>query len=96
MRYMYAAGIRSPLKTTHSLRHSAATTALANGATVTKVQSMLRHSDPKTTLAYVRELDWVETPLCDLSITKAMCSQRTGPNGYLLRTESERSRSNSR
>jgi integrase/recombinase XerD len=60
--YMGAAGIRNSRKTTHSLRHSAATTALAHGAPITKVQTMLRHANLQTTLTYVHELDRVENP----------------------------------
>lgn len=49
-------------KSTHSLRHSAATNALRNGAPLEKVKDMLRHANIQTTLIYVHELDREENP----------------------------------
>ncbi len=49
-------------KSTHSLRHSAATNALLHGAPITKIQSMLRHMDISTTMIYAHDLDRVTNP----------------------------------
>lgn len=59
------AGIRSPSKTAHSLRHSAITNAIRNNASPLKVQAMARHSDIKTTLAYYHERGRIENPAED-------------------------------
>jgi len=47
-------------KTTHSLRHTAAITALQNGADVRQVQKMPRHSSIETTEIYVHEKRRIE------------------------------------
>jgi len=47
-------------KTSHSFRHSAATNAIANGAKLTSVQSMLRHANIATTGIYLHEMQRVE------------------------------------
>jgi len=51
-----AVGLDSSRLTAHSLRHTAATLALAAGADLLQVQAMLRHADPKTTQKYVHNL----------------------------------------
>lgn len=51
------AGYDSKRLTAHSFRHTAGTIALLNGATIQQVQAMLRHSDLKTTMTYVHNLD---------------------------------------
>lgn len=56
------AGITGNQKTTHSLRHTAATAAIRGGAPVQKVQSMLRHKSIDTTLIYIHELDRYTDP----------------------------------
>ena len=53
---MKKAGIKTPRLSAHSLRHTAATLAVSNGAPLMAVQAMLRHTDPKTTLIYVRNV----------------------------------------
>jgi integrase/recombinase XerC len=50
------AGIKGRLKTVHSLRHSAITNAIVNGASVTEAQSMARHKSPSTTMVYFHDL----------------------------------------
>jgi site-specific recombinase XerD len=51
-KYALQAGIPSQESTTHVLRHTAATNALDNGATIRRVQHMLGHADIKTTTRY--------------------------------------------
>ncbi|NLH53546.1 MAG: tyrosine-type recombinase/integrase [Bacteroidales bacterium] len=50
-------GIDDKRITAHSLRHTAAITALKNGASLLEVQSMLRHSEPNTTMIYQRAIE---------------------------------------
>ena len=53
----------------HSLRHTSITLALDGGAPIHKVQIMARHSDPKTTMRYyrnMRELEDAATDYIDL------------------------------
>jgi integrase/recombinase XerD len=49
-------------KTTHSLRHTAITSAIRNGATVQDVQAMARHSSPTTTMIYYHRQTRVDNP----------------------------------
>lgn len=51
------AGFDSPRLTAHSLRHTAATVALKNGATLREVQQNLRHKNITVTQVYLHELD---------------------------------------
>lgn len=51
-RYAEQAGIESARMGVHTLRSTAATTALKNGAALEEVQFWLGHSDPKTTQVY--------------------------------------------
>lgn len=60
--YYKAAGVRGDDKTTHSLRHTAITSAVLHGAPVQKVKSMARHSSVDTTLIYFHEVDRIEDP----------------------------------
>jgi len=50
-------GIDNKRITAHSLRHTAAITALKNGASLLEVQSMLRHSEPNITMIYQRAIE---------------------------------------
>ena len=54
---MKAADYDSPRLTAHSLRHTAATTALKSGATLREVQETLRHRNISVTQIYLHELD---------------------------------------
>jgi len=54
------AGINSKRVTPHSLRHTAITLAIKGGAKLVQAQAMARHIDPKTTLAYFKNLDRIE------------------------------------
>ncbi len=60
--YFSLAGIRGVTKTTHSLRHTAITSAIAHNAPIQKVQSMARHSNLSTTMIYYHEVDRIENP----------------------------------
>ena len=50
-------GLDSDRLTAHSLRHTAANIALANGTPIREVQQLLRHSNVNTTMIYIDELD---------------------------------------
>jgi len=52
-----AVGLKTPKITAHSLRHTAGTIALSNGADLLSVKEMLRHSNINTTLIYVHNLN---------------------------------------
>ena len=60
------AGVVGDKKTTHSLRHSAITSAIRNGATPLQVQAMARHTDFNTTLGYVHTVNRIDNPAEDL------------------------------
>lgn len=61
-KYLKAAGIDHYRKTTHSLRHTAISKALQNGAPIQKVQAMARHARIDTTMIYVHETDRATNP----------------------------------
>lgn len=52
-------------KTAHSLRHTAISSAINNGAPLHKVQGMARHANISTTMIYFHEIDRVKTPAED-------------------------------
>lgn len=56
------AGITRPGISTHSLRHTAATTLLKNGGNVRDAQTLLRHSSIETTMIYAHEVDRMARP----------------------------------
>lgn len=59
------AGIQGKGKTTHSLRHTAITNAIRNGAPIQKVRAMARHASIETTMIYYHEVDRLENPAED-------------------------------
>jgi len=64
--HYHKAGIYDDTKTTHSLRHSAITSAIRHGATPMQVQAMARHSSFNTTLGYIHEVNRLDAPAEDL------------------------------
>jgi len=58
-------GIHGKEKTTHSLRHTAITNAIRNGAPIQKVRAMARHASIETTMIYYHEIDRLENPAED-------------------------------
>jgi integrase/recombinase XerD len=55
--------------TAHSLRHTAGTLAIQNGASLRQVQDLLGHASPKTTAIYTHVGDrWVNNPALKLGI----------------------------
>lgn len=65
MRYDQA-GVVGSRKTAHSLRHSAITSAIKNGASPLQVQAMARHASFDTTLGYIHEVGRIDDPAEDL------------------------------
>lgn len=63
---MKDAGIVNGNKSTHSLRHSAITSAIRHGASPLQVQAMARHKSFDTTLGYYHEVSRTENPAEDL------------------------------
>lgn len=62
----HEAGVVNQAKTTHSLRHSAISNAIRNGAEPLQVQAMARHQSFETTLAYYHEIARTTNPAEDL------------------------------
>ena len=60
--YMLKAGIDDPKKTTHSLRHTAITNAIVNGATLRQVQVLAGHASANTTSIYIHNVDRLSNP----------------------------------
>lgn len=56
-KYLRSIGIDSIKISAHSLRHTAAITALRSGATLSEVQHMLGHRSPNTTMIYLRAIE---------------------------------------
>lgn len=61
----YLSQVVTGYKTTHSLRHTAITKAIKNGAPIEKVRSMARHASIETTMIYFHEAERVEDPAED-------------------------------
>lgn len=72
-RAMQAAGYDSDRLTAHSLRHTAGTLALLNGAELPQVQQLLRHKNINTTMIYSHILDRAAND-AEARITKALFS----------------------
>lgn len=60
-------GYDSPRLTAHSLRHSAATVALQNGASLREVQELLSHKNIAVTMIYLHELNSLKNPASNLA-----------------------------
>lgn len=58
-------GIVGDKKSTHSLRHTAITNAIRNGASPMQVQAMARHTSFDTTLNYIHEVNRLDNPAED-------------------------------
>lgn len=58
---MRGAGLDNSRLTAHSLRHSAITFSLLNGATLQEAQAMARHSNIQTTLVYAHNLQRISS-----------------------------------
>jgi len=59
---MHKAGIDDPKKTTHSLRHTAITNAIVNGAPIRVVQVLAGHASANTTSIYIHNVDRLQNP----------------------------------
>ncbi len=55
--WLVRAGLKTDRISTHSLRHTAALTALEAGSPVEKIQAMLRHENISTTMVYLKSRD---------------------------------------
>jgi integrase/recombinase XerD len=60
--YFAQAGVHGDNKTTHSLRHTAITSAIRNQAPAQKVRGMSRHSSLDTLMIYFHEADRIDDP----------------------------------
>ena len=60
--YMIRAGIDDDQKTTHSLRHTAITNAVVNGATPQQAQELAGHASPETTAIYIHSVNRLQNP----------------------------------
>lgn len=60
--HMRTAGIDDPKKTTHSLRHTAITNAIVNGAPLRVVQTLAGHASANTTSIYIHNVDRLQNP----------------------------------
>lgn len=60
VRWLVEAGLHSARISSHSLRHTAASTAFQNGADPVSVQQMLRHANINTTMIYVHNMNRIK------------------------------------
>ena len=70
-RSMIEAGFDSDRLTAHSMRHTAGTLALLNGASPREVQQLLRHNNINTSLIYAHDLDRAMND-CELRVADAI------------------------
>ncbi len=70
------ADLNSSRLTAHSLRHTNATLALKNGASVEQVQQVLRHANINTTMIYVHDIDREQNAAEDL-VARAIFDELT-------------------
>ena len=59
--------LKRPGMSTHSLRHTAITVSILNGATLIQAQALARHGDPKVTMRYFHNLDRLKSNAVDLN-----------------------------
>ena len=64
-------GIDNPKYSAHSLRHTAATLSLLQGANIEDTQQLLRHKDPATTQIYIHRIDKMKGDL-EMKISDAL------------------------
>ena len=76
---MAAVGLVSPRLTAHSLRHTAVTLALKEGATLQQVQQFARHRQIETTLRYAHNLEYAMNPCPQLVMDLSGRLEMTGP-----------------
>lgn len=62
---LHAAGLSSDRLTAHSLRHTAATLAIENGATLQEVQQLLGHKNISITMIYLHDLERAQNTSAD-------------------------------
>jgi len=74
---MVAAGYNSAFLTAHSLRHTAGTLAVQNGATLEQAQQFLRHASIQSTMIYYHEKAREENKSEEL-VMKAIFSKESG------------------
>lgn len=72
-----AAGYNSAFLTAHSLRHTAGTLAVQNGATLEQAQQFLRHVSIQSTMIYYHEKAREENKSEEL-VMKAIISKESG------------------
>lgn len=65
---MRAVGIDDKRLTAHSLRHTAVTVALLNGATIQQAQALARHVNIQTTLRYSHNLERLSNPAINAAV----------------------------
>ncbi|MBT9174210.1 MAG: Tyrosine recombinase XerD [Syntrophomonadaceae bacterium] len=65
--YFRAAGVKREGLSGHSLRHTATTQTMRNGASPIKVMEMARHRSLDTTMRYFHEDDWLSNNAVDLN-----------------------------
>lgn len=70
--YLIKAGYNSDRLSAHSLRHTAATIALKQGASIYNVRQYLRHKNLNTVLIYLHDLDRLQNPCSNLVTSRIL------------------------